>query len=658
MAGSLRTALAATIATLLMLILHVPGMMYGVFLIFLVSYETAYLTFKRGLVAICVQSFGAASALCLISVTGDSPVAKVIGVAICAFVAAFIRVTEVRFIIQPLDFSVFAIATIFYFDSGMRANQAVSMSLWPVAGGAIGVGCKVAIEYIFTRRMPYHDLHREIDARYLELEKIFQLYGSNCATPELQTQIIRVRNYAFMGQGKMQHLLQEINERHRKETPRKVVPASIPVLAMLMDLMAGYAVHNVPADLSTADRALMNDFVQAMKFIQEGKWEEAWKQLDGCSPASSVELAQIENGLRTLVAFYLNDSHDSANASAHAMQLATGNQHWLVPDCFSNPEYALYAFKVSLCAALCNVIYNAMAWPGIATAVTTVLVAGLSTSGASNQKLIYRLIGSTLGGVICGLGCIIFVYPNADSAVPFLLSIALVTWIAAWVSRSPHFGYIGLQIAFSFYMTVLTDFSAPTQITPARDRLVGIMLAILVMLFVFRFEKGADKMQQTFARLLRLQSDYLLATVADLPDPVRQRKVMELKEQMGLAIGSARGFAELVPFEFSPHREVHVLRCEKIEQAIWRAGDLVLSVSSWPPNAVSADCARQARTAIVERLPVLAEAIEQQGHTHGKPLQKDVELCAAAPGAVPPYVDKSLAIYKELYLQCAEIAPA
>jgi hypothetical protein len=35
-----------------------------------------------------------------------------------------------------------------------------------------------------------------------------------------------------------------------------------------------------------------------------------------------------------------------------------------------------------------------------------------------------------------------------------------------------------------------------------------------------------------------------------------------------------------------------------------------------------------------------------------------VELCAAAPGAVPPYVDKSLAIYKELYLQCAEIAPA
>jgi predicted lysophospholipase L1 biosynthesis ABC-type transport system permease subunit len=122
MAGSLRTTLAATIATLLLLILRIPGMMYGVFLIFLVSYETPYLTFKRSLIAISLQCLGAVSALCLISVTGDSPLAKVLGIAVCAFIAAFIRSTTVRYI-QPLDFAIFAIAAFYNFDIGLRVNH-------------------------------------------------------------------------------------------------------------------------------------------------------------------------------------------------------------------------------------------------------------------------------------------------------------------------------------------------------------------------------------------------------------------------------------------------------------------------------------------------------------------------------------------------------
>jgi len=655
MAGSLRTTLAATIATLLMLILHIPGMMYGVFLIFLVSYETPYLTFKRSLIAIGMQGMGAVSALCLISVTGDSPMAKVFGVAVCAFIAAFIRATAVRYI-QPLDFAIFAIATFYNFDLGIQVNQAVAMSLWPVAAGALSVGCKVAIEYIFTRRNPYYDLYREIDARFLALEKIFSLYRSNGDTQELQSQIKQVRNYAFMGQGKMLLLLQEIDERHKKEFVHEIAPAAIPVLARLLDLMAAYAVHHLPGELSIAAREKMERFARVMNFMREADWEQAQEQLHASSPSTTRELVQLENSLRALVSFYADNHNASSEAPINVEAPTLEKPRWLVPDCFSNPEYALYGFKVSLCAALCNVIYNALAWPGIATAVTTVLVAGLSTSGASNQKLIFRFLGSAFGGVICGLGCIIFIFPYADSAVPFLLSIAAVTWIAAWVSRSPHFGYIGLQIAFSFYLTVLTDFSATTQMSPARDRLMGILLAIIVMLLVFRFEKGVDKMQQTFARLLRLQADYLQAGVPYLPSPARQIKTMELKSQMGRLVGTARGFAERILFEFSPERKKHTQSCEKIEQAMLSSGDLLLSFSSWPKDASSADCARQSRTALAERLRALAESIEQRTQLEDKPRQKEAELYAEFPPAVPPYIENTVAIYKELRLQCAEIA--
>jgi len=39
--------------------------------------------------------------------------------------------------------------------------------------------------------------------------------------------------------------------------------------------------------------------------------------------------------------------------------------------------------------------------------------------------------------------------------------------------------------AFAFYLVSLSGFTAPTELAPARDRLAGIMLAVIVMWFVF-----------------------------------------------------------------------------------------------------------------------------------------------------------------------------
>lgn len=71
---------------------------------------------------------------------------------------------------------------------------------------------------------------------------------------------------------------------------------------------------------------------------------------------------------------------------------------WFKPDAWTNPEYRHYASKLSLCATLCYVIYNALDWPGISTATLTVLVAGLSTTGVTNQKMLFRIAGALIGG--------------------------------------------------------------------------------------------------------------------------------------------------------------------------------------------------------------------------------------------------------------------
>lgn len=661
MAGALRTTLALVITIVLLMILRIPAMAYGVFLIFLVSYETPYLTFQRGVIALCTQGVGAITGLFLIAATGNSPLARVLGIALFAFIAAFIRVSSIRFIFQPMDFAVFAIGSLECFDTNMRDSKAVSYALWPLAAGAIAVSSKIAVEYIFTRRNPYFDLYREVDARLAALEKTFLLFGSGASSSEneeeMQAQIAMVRNYAFMGQGKMHSLLQEIEERHKKGLVRDIDPASIPVLARLLDLTAAYAVHNFPGELSTAKKEQMKRLAQVITALRETRWDEARDNLQGSLPTPAGELDHVEHCLARLVAYYAEDRPLSTDAQPDEETRKAPHRRWLAADCWSNPEYAFFSFKVSLCAMICFVIYDALKWQGISTAVITVMVASLGSSGATNQKLLYRFVGSTIGGVILGLGSIVFVFPYTDSIVPYLIAAATATFIGAWVIRCPHYGYIGLQIAFSYYLVIFTGFSGPTDMTPARDRLIGILLALIVMMFFFRPEKSVDAMQRTFARLLRAQADYLKATMPHLPDSMRRQKAMELKSRMSTIVSSARGFTEVIAYEFSQDREEHMRAAEKIERAMMSSGDLLLSVNSWPHEtdaSVINNNAQQSRASLENGLLTLAAALGGKIESADKPGQK------APPGkltdTMPSYIANSISIYRDLDAQCHELA--
>jgi multidrug resistance protein MdtO len=55
---------------------------------------------------------------------------------------------------------------------------------------------------------------------------------------------------------------------------------------------------------------------------------------------------------------------------------------FLAPDAFSNLDHLKFGLKGGLAASLCSIIYNAIAWPGISTAVTTCLLTALSTVGS------------------------------------------------------------------------------------------------------------------------------------------------------------------------------------------------------------------------------------------------------------------------------------
>ena len=242
----------------------------------------------------------------------------------------------------------------------------------------------------------------------------------------------------------------------------------------------------------------------------------------------------------------------------------------LVPGAFRQPQTIAFALKLSLCATLCYIIYQSVAWPGISTAVTTVLITGLSTSGATKQRLIFRLVGSVIGGLILALGATVFLFPHMDSITSLVLLTAGVALLSGWVAGGRNFNYVGLQIAFSYYLVVFVGFSAPTELAPARDRLIGILLALVIMAFVFDQlwpVRTVTAMRTALAVILRGVARFLR-----LPQTARSRTELlrqadGIRDQMGKTVASIRTMNDTIEYEFGVDRRQHAHAGETILRA-------------------------------------------------------------------------------------------
>ena len=226
-------------------------------------------------------------------------------------------------------------------------------------------------------------------------------------------------------------------------------------------------------------------------------------------------------------------------------------------DAFINPEHLRFALKGCLAASACYVMYKAMAWPGISTAVTTCLLTALSTVGASRQKQTLRIAGAIAGGFVIGMGSQIFILPFVDSIAGFLVLFALVTAVSSWfMTSSPRLSYFGVQLALAFYLIHLQEFTIQTSLGLARDRVVGILLGLIVMWLVFDQLWGAPaavEMKRTFILNLRMVAQFARQPASnDLR--IALGRSLTLRETINSNLDKVRALADGVLFEFGPSR--------------------------------------------------------------------------------------------------------
>ena len=177
---------------------------------------------------------------------------------------------------------------------------------------------------------------------------------------------------------------------------------------------------------------------------------------------------------------------------------------FFLPDARTNPTYQYYALKTTAAAIICYLVYTALQWQDIHTAMITCYVVALGTTGETVHKLTLRIVGCLIGAVL-GVGSILLVMPYMTSIGQLMLLVFAGTLCAAWVSvGSERISYAGVQIGLAFLLTVLQGFGPDVELSVAMDRILGVLLGNTVMYVMFTRVWPWSTSKAVTERLLRL----------------------------------------------------------------------------------------------------------------------------------------------------------
>jgi uncharacterized membrane protein YccC len=256
---------------------------------------------------------------------------------------------------------------------------------------------------------------------------------------------------------------------------------------------------------------------------------------------------------------------------------------FFVSDAFTNAAHVHLALKVTFAAMFCYIVYMAIDWSGIHTALITCTFIALETTGATLHKGILRIGGCIIGGALA-LFTIVFLMPHMVTIASLVVVVACASAIAGWVATgSEMISYAGLQIAFAFFYSVFQGYAPDTDLDNVRNRVVGILFGLIVTGLVFAYiwpERTIDRFRDALRAALRQ-----LARLLEIPQP--KTSIEEAKsEAHGLiaetskSFNQARRYAELTTFEFeeSPNRERTSLG--KLEETLSRAENVFAATTS------------------------------------------------------------------------------
>ena len=556
-----RMVIAATLAMIVCMTFRIPYAFQAAVYALIVSRESPQATVKSAGLMSGLTIMTAAYVLISIWFVISIPVLHFLWIILTFFIAFYALSTVPNYVAVTMFTNMISVSVPLW-DRHVSAERNVEDTLWVVLAAAIGVVTTAAVERVFARTEAGDDVVLPIVERLAAVDRLLAAYGAG-------------RQVDSGTEEKIAALEMRGTSRLRRRLRR-----------------SDYSTHyraQMGGVVSVAGRLVdIAETLTQLHFAPSRTAQKQWQEL--AARIASIRTDLVERRIPEPIHFEFDDElirgvpllremQETVTlipqifAGSHSMdeypppEDDTPELKILVPDALTNPEHLKFALKGCFAASLCYILYNGIAWPGISTAVTTCLLTGLSTIGASRQKQILRFAGAIVGGFIIGMGSQIFILPYIDSIAGFTVLFIVVTLFAAWfMTCSPRLSYFGLQVALAYYLINLQEFAEQTSLAVARDRVVGVLVGLFMMWLVFDQLWGSSaavEMKKVIISNLRL-----LAQLAREPLAGREKswRSDSLRETISENFDKVRSLADGVLFEIGPSRRQGLALRDRVRQ--------------------------------------------------------------------------------------------
>ena len=557
-----RMILAATLVMIVCMTFQIPFAFQGAVYVLMISRESSRATLQSATTILLVTGIGSAYLLVLVRFVINSPLLHFLWI-IGSFFLAFYVISAAKNYMAALIFATMMAVGLPLWDRYVPAETSVEDTLWLCLATLIGVGITAVVELLFVRLPPGDEIVAPIAARLAAVENLLTSSENRTVEPGVEQKVIRLQTLGTS-------LLRVTLRRSDYSAEYSVEMGGVAALVgRLVDLAA--TLTQINSKFSASDQKRLQTLASAVAGIRDDlvnrRIPDPVQFHNLGDPATFVPLLGEMEHTVALIPQAFADSRSIQEYFVSADD--AGPRGLLAPGALHNPEHIQFALKGTLAAGLCYVIYNAIAWPGISTAVTTCLLTALTTIGASRQKQVLRIAGAMVGGFVIGMGSQIFILPHLDSFAGFVVLFVAVTALSSWfMTSSPRLSYFGFQVALAYYLINLSEFKMQISLEVARNRVVGILVGLFIMWLVFDQLWGGPagvEMRRRFISNLRL-----LAQLAR--EPLSQdRKTaiarsLALGETINANLDKVRALADGVLFEFGPSREQDLELRDRIRQ--------------------------------------------------------------------------------------------
>lgn len=236
----------------------------------------------------------------------------------------------------------------------------------------------------------------------------------------------------------------------------------------------------------------------------------------GADAAELANFASFNEGLGTLTRFIERPLDEPPSDAPLASKARTPlvDRTWFdtrryfpapKPTMTLDPALLRHCIKFGFCTVIGYVIGLSAQRPELSVILTTVVITALPNYGATLRKMILRIVGALLGGLI-SLLMIIIVTPNFETLPAYLLAIFIILYVSAYSSLSSgRVAYAGKQIGTTFAI-VFAGLSPSADIYGPLWRIWGILIGTVVVTVVYIFlgpEYAGDSLLPRLRKVIR-----------------------------------------------------------------------------------------------------------------------------------------------------------